>query len=527
MKKRISIILSILLPYFINTANAQSTDRMFNDANASSIVKSFIPTSDGGRASVGYNTISKGSIVKLSSDLHLQWAKNYSTGGPDHSVRFTDMMELPDHGFIVLFITDSTTPAQIYNHMSIMRTDSAGNIIYVEAITDSLYSTHISPCSLISITDTTYYILYSDGSHGNIGVSKMHIDGTILKTTGFRRILQSPTATPRNIIRLVDGNFLITSTDFDFISGNIQLTYYLLDDDAVMAWSNTFYATVGSFVIPTTIQMPDQTLLTAGGIGFGGDFPILIKFNTDGLLYWAKRYVPTFPVPVGAFFTLVEGWDEKYIAGGVFATSITNAQPFLLRIDSSGNVLSNENYPHSTDYYATSIRRNGDSLEVTSKAELSPSHFGFGIAMTDSMLQTSCSANTITFNAVNLPVQSHVHAFLDTIIISAWDLTAFYTATPFTATESQLCNVTSSTNENISNADYDLIPNPVSDYLYIKSYERGIFQLDIYNVTGEIVYSCATTANKQIDLQILNPGIYFAHLITENKTTSIRKIIVQ
>lgn len=69
-----------------------------------------------------------------------------------------------------------------------------------------------------------------------------------------------------------------------------------------------------------------------------------------------------------------------------------------------------------------------------------------------------------------------------------------------------------------------IYPNPVQDFLYIKS-SLGIEEILLMNSLGEIVRT-VQGHNKNVDLRGLQPGLYIVHILTENGQRSF-KIIKQ
>ena len=71
-----------------------------------------------------------------------------------------------------------------------------------------------------------------------------------------------------------------------------------------------------------------------------------------------------------------------------------------------------------------------------------------------------------------------------------------------------------------------IFPNPANRELTI-SVENGavISSLNIYDLAGKIVFSCIP-ANNTLDVSVLQPGIYFIEIISDQMKT-IQKLIIQ
>ncbi|MFM7358658.1 MAG: T9SS type A sorting domain-containing protein, partial [Sediminibacterium sp.] len=66
-------------------------------------------------------------------------------------------------------------------------------------------------------------------------------------------------------------------------------------------------------------------------------------------------------------------------------------------------------------------------------------------------------------------------------------------------------------------------PNPTSKFIQLninKSYE-----IQLYNLTGQIIFSKKANPNEQIDVSSINSGIYISKISYDQKT-SYQKIII-
>ncbi|MFA8299236.1 MAG: choice-of-anchor J domain-containing protein [Hyphomicrobiales bacterium] len=78
---------------------------------------------------------------------------------------------------------------------------------------------------------------------------------------------------------------------------------------------------------------------------------------------------------------------------------------------------------------------------------------------------------------------------------------------------------------NITNIDFNILPNPIKDFAVIKSNENA--KVIIYDNIGNVVYICKVfKGDNKINLSQLSSGSYIIQLINENKQ-STQKLIVQ
>ncbi|WP_438972288.1 T9SS type A sorting domain-containing protein [Polaribacter sp.] len=76
--------------------------------------------------------------------------------------------------------------------------------------------------------------------------------------------------------------------------------------------------------------------------------------------------------------------------------------------------------------------------------------------------------------------------------------------------------------------DFSLYPNPVKNTFYIKSNTNQNLKIDLYSITGKLIYKNLKLENQGIDVSNLNSGIYFTSIKNENnKSLKTIKIIKQ
>lgn len=76
---------------------------------------------------------------------------------------------------------------------------------------------------------------------------------------------------------------------------------------------------------------------------------------------------------------------------------------------------------------------------------------------------------------------------------------------------------------NISTTEIDFYPNPADDFISLKNNESGL--LEIYNLSGGLIYSKLFSANQTIDISAIEQGSYFVFLKTKS-CNQISKLVV-
>lgn len=78
----------------------------------------------------------------------------------------------------------------------------------------------------------------------------------------------------------------------------------------------------------------------------------------------------------------------------------------------------------------------------------------------------------------------------------------------------------------IQDEKFKIYPNPFSDTFKIENYEWTIFEFDIINITGTVIYkSGAVNKTTELNLSFLDKGLYFLRLTEDEKQVYIRKIL--
>ena len=70
--------------------------------------------------------------------------------------------------------------------------------------------------------------------------------------------------------------------------------------------------------------------------------------------------------------------------------------------------------------------------------------------------------------------------------------------------------------KNIEPTFFEIYPNPVSDFLYIKNAKQPIENISIYNILGVMIYS-KSYYESSIDFQNFPPGVYFIEVKSNNE----------
>ena len=109
-----------------------------------------------------------------------------------------------------------------------------------------------------------------------------------------------------------------------------------------------------------------------------------------------------------------------------------------------------------------------------------------------------------------------------TFRLSSSDTGIFGMNTPaYFCTDNVFDSNPSSIEENVLSAEFVLKPNPANEYVNVHFYSDGMHQLDLLDLTGNILRSIISFEEKvQLDLQSLHSGMYIIRTASKERTSS-------
>ncbi len=536
MKHVALLIIFFLCTFFMRAQIAM--DKLFLNSALNTGAGKFISTADNGNVFCGIQVDTlpgtfpqMGHIVKIDASYNFQWAKNYSKGISSSSFSLKDIVQLVDHGYLALCeITDSISPTNYSISMALLRTDSLGNLLYVKSISDSTAPFINTPVCLTAITDSTFYIGTSSwGNIGSIGICKISISGTILKSQYFRVENSNHTASLHSVTKLMNGQFLITGSDYAGWVNATRLNFVSLDDDLNLLWYKSYYSPNQYILTRKMLQDSDSSIWAFGQLQIGNTHPnpLIIKLNQTADLLWANQYIPSLNYPMD-FRTAVK-WNNSFLAAGTNGY-LQSYIPFILKLDTAGAILANRTFTHiNQQYFINDLEKQNDSIIMfISSKPPGAQTYGSGMAILDSTLMSPCSNNDMFFTATStaFTLDSAIH--LTSLAMLSNDITSQYQSSPFSLFEVGLCSTTSTENFSSSKIVLSIYPNPAVDYFIISLgdiVKSG--SIEIFNAFGENISKKVIINEHQIQINLENfsSGIYFVTVFDGEKHYS-KKLIV-
>jgi hypothetical protein len=325
---------STLMPSTIYKINS-SGNLTWQKNIKSFMANSFIQTNDGGYEIWGswdtYGTTYQNTpaLIKIDSSGNIQWTQNTTRVNPDKREIMHELM-LNDGTFILQYQTISDEQGQNANWVSLIKTNSSGNVYWNQTYTFRGNRTNV--LSLMQTTDggyallgatsfdgtkdtpNKYYWLAKTDSQGNLQFNRQYDNGppNLNTNTTENEGAQKGFATsgtnirvfgdnePKSFTETTDGGFIIAGITYpeghytQWDSFSMAKTYLVkTDSEGNALWSQLFNGTKNSPIIQTSDS--GFAFATPGSI---------IKINLNGQTQWIKNITYTYPDYPGSIFAL-------------------------------------------------------------------------------------------------------------------------------------------------------------------------------------------------------------------------------
>jgi hypothetical protein len=404
------------------------------------VATAVLTTADGGFAITGFtiiNTVRHVLLIRTDANGDTLFTRVYVGAGHEQGVEF---FETADGGFVITGKTFPQLPGE--SDIFLMRTDALGNVLWAKSYGESLWD---------------------EGA---------------------------------GIIRLADGNFLLSGSTISFGQGDFDVLLMKTDSSGNILWGKT-YGGPKIDASYTARENSDGSIVVSGytnSLGYGHNLRMinpeklqgrdrgddstnvfLMKVNADGDTVWTRTYGDGAQDEAFHFSKMPDG---GYLLPGV-STSYTNTtdstQMLIVRTDSSGHSGCHE--------------QDGHPIIDTTNFITQTLNFTFTSGLTEAVV---------------------------TSISLAWNESA-----------EDACLYTG-VNEITTDA-IDVYPNPASGIVNIVNRNSGIDKIEMYNLLGESIFTktfSLPSLETSIDVSGYLPGIYFITVSTASSSTT-KKVIIQ
>ena len=317
---------------------------------------SIIQSSDGGYVVAGY-TLSFGAgdydmyVVKLYSDGSIQWTKTMGGSLTDEA---RSIIQSSDGGFAVAGNTQSfgAGGADIY----VVKLDSGGNVLWTKTIGGSADD---EARSIIQSSDGGFVVAGWTQSFGAGGY-----DMYIVKIDGSGNVAWTKTIGGTgndyaySIIQDLDRNYVVVGWSNSFGSNN-DIYVVKLDSAGNVVWTKTIGGS-GDDGANSIIQSSDGAYVIAGHTNsFSSSYDFyVVKIDSSGNVLWTKT------IGGGSYdqaLSIIQSSDGGYIVvGRTQSFGAGNYDVYVVKLDSSGNVLWTKTIGGGSADEARSITQSSD-----------------------------------------------------------------------------------------------------------------------------------------------------------------------
>lgn len=244
-------------------------------------------------------------LAKIDTNGLLLWFKKFTHTDNDQSAE----LELTPDNKVVILGNSSPDPNTIYNDILLIKTDTAGNLIWRKTFGTIYEEVYLS---LEVIKNNSEYLL--GGRYGYYSSGNSYFDFGIVRTdTAGNLIWRNEYGTPSGdepcgaAIYTLDSGFVMCGTY------NTQAALMKLDKNGTQQWIKYFtLGTTPNDWIPSVKQLPDSSFVMIGAGEYGPTTAwtgFLLKADKNGDLIWIRHYYgePTIPNYFYGFNTTSDG----------------------------------------------------------------------------------------------------------------------------------------------------------------------------------------------------------------------------
>jgi pimeloyl-ACP methyl ester carboxylesterase len=269
------------------------------------------------------------------SDI-LTESKTY--GGANTDAGYPDIVQSSDGGYAIVGETSLLGAGGLDAYL--VKTDADGNMQWNKTYGGPLNETGFRVCST---SDGGYAIIGTTSSFGAGGS-----DGWLVKTGANGIAYWAKTYggtgddTAVSVAQTADGGYAIVG--YTNSSGAGKLDYWLIKTDAAgnMEWSKTYGRTNDDWGCDLILTSDGGYALLGYSTSFGGWKAWLIKTDSAGNEAWNKTYGIGVVTWVASGIQTADGGYA--MSGATYGPFLTNIDTYLVKTDSSGNMLWNKTY---------------------------------------------------------------------------------------------------------------------------------------------------------------------------------------
>ncbi len=471
---------------------------------------SFTANSSGGTKlllthSTGYYCVAMNKITQIDNSgaiLNNNNATLYGIGGDIDGGTINSAVKLADGSLIIGGHFD-----QIYSNVSSANVNRIvklnQNMSFNSSFTTTIGTGFNNDVKCLAV-DTVNNKIYVGGTftsfNGNSvnGICRLNADGTFDSSfdpgTGF----SVPTEYPDFMKVMHDGRLLVSGQTVTTYNGN-SLPYNNMLDYSGSANANFTYS-LGGYI--TDMEEISEEVMLIVGNGFNGD--INYRYSTTGANtnYNGKDHF-TFPAGFGVnnnvsntlLTSITKVENGIYLLGGTFSTFSGSTHEGLVKVNICDNDL---------DLSSIITWNNG--------------------VLSSSITGTSYSWLAYDYDTEeNIPISNNTDPSITPTVPGMYQVIV----TDGTCTyKSQFLNLSNLSISDLETSVISVFPNPASDLVTLNNLTVGT-TLQFTDMTGKTVLETSvSTEEMTIDLNALNGGIYFVHIMNNSEVSTSKKLVI-
>jgi hypothetical protein len=235
---------------------------------------------------------------------------NKYTFSSGNSVNFSNFVQTPDWGFVVIGNGSLLGPSSVSDFATVMRLNASGQVVWAKQFVGSGTNTNVYLSSVaLSSTDNTVAVSgYETGLNGDtasrLWVAKLGLDGSVVWSNAYHDVVNSISEpTPGSVAMATDGSIYVGGT-YQFVSSSNfnQAPYVMkLDSSGSVMWVQATNESV--FVNGVTATAAGDLVLSGqspSGYALTVQNPWRARFGGDsGIEQWSMVYAVS---PLLGFF---------------------------------------------------------------------------------------------------------------------------------------------------------------------------------------------------------------------------------
>jgi len=296
-------------------------------------------------------------VFKLDNGLNIQWEKTYGAASEEGAYA---IQQTADGGYVVAGYTFSSGAGDA--DFWILKLDASGNVTWQKAYG----GINEDVAQAIRQTSDGGYIVVGrtlSFSAGTAWVLKLNSSGSIV----WQKVYGGTgnVASPDTVQQTSDGGYIIAGEMMAIGSTTMAGWVLKLDGSGTVLWQNTYNA--NQFDHFYFVQQTSDSGYIVAGLSSTTTLPLtsyawIVKLSSSGSVVWNKTYGVT-----GSDYAAIvrQTSDGGYIVAGAIGLVSGNSNTWVLKLDSSGNVMWQKAYGGGGDWYPGGIQQTSDGGYVS------------------------------------------------------------------------------------------------------------------------------------------------------------------